>query len=253
MNMQRKIQEKQYNFCYHYLPSFKKGFRLAPIWEWGLQYVASIKFLIEELEKIKFNSLIDIGCGDGRIVRELHDFFPEKSISGIDISKKAIKLACALNPELSFEENNIIRSDVVDRYNVVLLIEVIEHIPPNQLNLFLEKTSNYLLEDGYLILTTPSMNKKLSNKHFQHFSMRQLNELLNPYFEIVRSSYLHNPNKIFKWMMKILYNKWFILNYQRLLNYIFNYYYRNILKDRTGRGHRIYILARKKRKGFTGK
>ena len=244
----QNLQEELYNFPYHYLPSFKDNFQITILWKWGLQYVATIKHLIEELKKIKFNSLLDIGCGDGRIVKELHDYFPDKNISGIDISEKAIRLARALNPELNFEAIDIINTDRTKKHNVVTLIEVIEHIPPDQLDLFIEKTSNFLLEDGFLLLIAPSKSKILSKKHFQHFSKAHLCKLLSPHFDIVRVNYLHNPNRIFKVMMKILYNKWYLLNYQPLLDFIFHYYYKNVFIDKAGRGHRLYVLARKKRK-----
>jgi len=248
MRKQQKIQEEQYKFCYHYLPSFKKGFRLAPVWDYGLQYVATIKFIIEELEKIKFDSLIDIGCGDGRITREIHGHFPNVKIAGIDISKIAIDIAQALNPELIFEENNIINKKKIEKFDIAILIEVIEHINPSRLELFIEKTSEFVSDSGFLLLTTPSKNMKVSAKHFQHFSLKQLFRLLSPYFKVSKSIYLHNPNNIFDLMKKILSNKFFILNYQPLLNYIFNYYYRNIFINKKYRGNGIYILAKKIKK-----
>jgi SAM-dependent methyltransferase len=40
-----------------------------------------------------FSSLIEIGCGEGNLLSRISEKFPEKSVSGIDGSFKAVKLA----------------------------------------------------------------------------------------------------------------------------------------------------------------
>jgi len=241
--LQQSLQEEEYKFPYHYVPSFRDDFRLTFFWKWGYQYAATLKYLIEETGQFEFSSFIDVGCGDGRLIKELCDIYPNKTLKGIDTSKRAIALARALNPGLDFEAVDV--NHCTGKYDVVSLIEVIEHIPTDELDSFLKSALNLLADGGFIILTAPSINKKLSKKHFQHFSQESLCSLLDPYVEIIKMHYLHAPNRLLKLLLKLLYNRYFFLNYQPLLNWIFNYYYRNRFIDFSGQGHRLYVLAKK--------
>jgi len=189
-------------------------------------------------------SLDSIYLCDGRFIKELNRIYPEKTFKGVDVSRKAIALAKAMNPDLDFEANEI--NCLKGRYDVILLIEVIEHIAPSDLESFIRSTASLLKQGGFLILTTPSINKKLSRKHFQHFTPEILSTLLDSHYRINKMHYLHNINHFYKILLKSLYNKYIILNYQPLLSFIFRYYYQNLFIDITGRGHRLYVVAERK-------
>lgn len=236
-----KIQEEEYQFPYHYIPKLEE-FSSHLVWKWGYQYAATINFLLEKLNNTNFLKVLDIGCGDGRLVREVKNKFPDKTVKGIDISQSAINLARTLNPNFEFEVQDIVKeSKIEEKYDVILLVEVIEHIEQNKLKQFLSKAIDYLQVGGYIFITTPSKNKKISKKHFQHFTMNGLVDLLGLKIEILENHFLHNIDKRFSYMTKILYNDYFILNYKPLLNQIFNYYCKNCFEDFSGNGHRLYI------------
>jgi 2-polyprenyl-3-methyl-5-hydroxy-6-metoxy-1,4-benzoquinol methylase len=237
----KKLQEEEYQFPYHYIPKLDE-FSSHLVWKWGYQYVATINFLLEKLIKTNFLDGLDIGCGDGRLVRELTLSFPDKKIKGIDISQSAINLARTLNPHIEFEVQDIIMEcKVKEKYDVIFLIEVVEHIEPNVLKEFISNSIDHLRVGGHIFLTTPSTNKKISKKHFQHFTMNGLVDLLGPKIDILENHYLHNIDKRFSWLLTILYNKYYILNYKPLLNWIFSYYCKNYFEDNSGNGHRLYI------------
>ncbi|MDC0376153.1 class I SAM-dependent methyltransferase [Pelagibacteraceae bacterium] len=56
------------------------------------------RFILNEIKKDdqSIKSIVDVGCGDGRITKELSETFNTKKILGIDYSSKAINLAKAL-------------------------------------------------------------------------------------------------------------------------------------------------------------
>ena len=97
-------QESQYTFPYHYIPSFENGhFCQHLYWSWGLQYIGGIELVLSILAEEPVESLVDIGCGDGRFLREVSMRFPAKTLSGIDNSSRAINLAKAMNPDLNYD------------------------------------------------------------------------------------------------------------------------------------------------------
>ena len=49
--------------------------------------------VIEELKSIKFNSLLDLGCGTGALTKIIAQEFPEVKLSGLDLSDKMIQEA----------------------------------------------------------------------------------------------------------------------------------------------------------------
>ncbi|MCD6441958.1 class I SAM-dependent methyltransferase, partial [bacterium] len=138
----RSIQERQYQFPYHYIPNYRNGFSQTLNWTWGINYVSTLEFLIEKLKKVKFKSLCDIGTGDGRLVKELSEIFPKKEILGIDYSQKAINLAKTLNPTLTFIKADIINDKIGKKFDILTLVEVFEHISLLETNKFIKALYN---------------------------------------------------------------------------------------------------------------
>ena len=77
--------------------------------------------------------------------------------------------------------------------------------------------------------------------------MDGLVDIIGPKIEILENHFLHYMDKRFSFMTRILYNKYFVLNYRPLLNKIFNYYYKNCFEDYSGDGHRLYIKGMKQK------
>lgn len=55
--------------------------------------------IIQALKNIKFNSIVEIGCGAGYNLHKIRENFPKVEIGGIDISKDAIETAKRLLPQ----------------------------------------------------------------------------------------------------------------------------------------------------------
>ena len=116
-NKPQIIQEDEYSFPYHYIPEISdKGFSQIKHWSWGYRYLGGLRVVIDQLNKISFNSLLDIGCGEGRFLREVSQHYPEKTFVGLDYSTKAINLAKAFNPQLDYRCLNILKEEFVERF-----------------------------------------------------------------------------------------------------------------------------------------
>ncbi|MGK0176737.1 MAG: SAM-dependent methyltransferase [Lentimonas sp.] len=181
---QQQIQEDQYEFPYHYVPALEDGnFSLYVYWSWGLNYLSSTEFLLELVRKQEFASLIDVGCGDGRFLKELNHSFPGKALTGVDYSQSAINIAKALNPGLDFRCADI-NNTQLGSFDIDTSIEVIEHIPQEELNRFISSMASLQEPGGYLFLTVPHSNVGVQKKHFQHFSRNSLEQTLGKHYRI---------------------------------------------------------------------
>ena len=179
-------QEAEYDFPYHYIPLARSGSCSQTLhWPWGMRYLAGLELVFSVLSRMEFSSVLDVGCGDGRFLRELRGRWPGVKSLGVDYSEKAIALARALNPSMDFECLDINHYCFNEQYEVITLIEVLEHIPIGDVSRFLESLVSALVKGGSLVLTVPHVNRKLQLKHFQHFSSSHLRDVLSQYFQVI--------------------------------------------------------------------
>lgn len=58
--------------------------------------------LQEAASRFKPESVLDIGCGSGRLLRKAHDYWPEAALCGVDPAQKMLEIARQLTPEARF-------------------------------------------------------------------------------------------------------------------------------------------------------
>jgi SAM-dependent methyltransferase len=247
------IQEKEYIFPYHYIPRFEGGiFAQYMNLNWGFEYLSSMEFIIDLLKEVPFESLIDVGCGDGRFCAEAAKRFPGRRICGVDISERAVSLARALNPELEF-----IRGDISDvsslqdktyknGFDLAVSIEVLEHIKPEEADRFLKNMAAFLKSGGKLLLTVPSVNSPLQEKHYRHFDYAAIEKLLQPYFKIEDVSYINRISLRVTLIRKFFTNRFFIVNSQFFRKMLYRRYCKKHLSAHSRNCKRLVILAGKK-------
>ncbi len=112
-------------------------------------------------------------------MQEIAERFPEKRVCGVDYSERAINLAKGFNPELEFLQIDIVKETIDSKYDLLTLIEVFEHIPPEEADNFVKSLHGMMNDNGILLLTVPHKNKRVSAKHYQHFD----SALLRHYFD----------------------------------------------------------------------
>jgi len=226
-NKTQSIQEEEYSFPYHYIPEIsEEGFSQAKYWSWGYRYLGGLRVVIDQLNKISFNSLLDVGCGDGRFLRELNQLYPGNFFVGLDYSARAINLAKAFNPQLDYRCMNILEEKFVEKFDIVTAIEVLEHIPKNELDTFIDRIIASLKPNSTFILTVPHKNVPLTDKHFQHFTSDSLKELLSNKFSKISFIPFDPNSRFFDNFVRITGSKgnYFIITYKKLLTYCFKLY-----------------------------
>lgn len=248
-----QTQEAEYAFPYHYIPQVNSAkFSSTRHWDWGFRYLGGMQLALDQLAQTPFASLIDIGCGDGRFLREVAGRFPGTRLLGVDASTRAVRLAQALNPEIEYRVLDIVRDGSIEKFEAATLIEVIEHIPPALLPEFVRATADCMCPDGRLVLTVPHRNKPLITKHYQHFTGEQLRELLAPHFHDLRliPFDLRARRTPLMWLTERVLGakgRWWLLTNPRLLYLFYRLYLRRFLYCRDERDcERIAVVATKK-------
>jgi 2-polyprenyl-3-methyl-5-hydroxy-6-metoxy-1,4-benzoquinol methylase len=241
-------QESQYTLPYHYIPSIEDGhFQQHLYWTWGYHYLGAIELVLSILAEEPFESLIDVGCGDGRFLLEVSKRYFGKMLLGVDSSQRAIQLARALNPNLNFECVDICANEQRrDCFTVLTLIEVLEHIPVNSVNNFVLAIAGYQKPGGRLVLTVPHKNKAVQAKHYQHFNRETLTKIIEPYYHIERMLFFDKRSRVFHRIMNgLLGNRFFVLNNRFLLKLLYRTYRKHFFFCSEAKCGRICLVGRK--------
>jgi SAM-dependent methyltransferase len=181
----RSEQEAEYVFPYHFIPAVNgDDFSATRYWSWGVHYLGGMHLVQSVLETLDFESLVDIGCGDGRFLADLRQAYPDAKLTGFDYSARSIGFARAFTPSVDFRVIDIIASPSAEPFDVATLLEVLEHIPPAEAHDFLAAVRRYVKPGGVIILTVPHINSPLIDKHYRHFTSRSLREALEPHFTV---------------------------------------------------------------------
>jgi 2-polyprenyl-3-methyl-5-hydroxy-6-metoxy-1,4-benzoquinol methylase len=173
------FQEAEYYFPYHYIDLASKEFKQIK----AIDYLEKI-FTIIKYSKINSNSnVLDIGCGDGRLIYEIKKH--TSNIIGIDVSEKAINFAKAFNPQIKFIVGDITSKKISleQEFSVITCVDVIEHLPDKKVKQVIDKAYDMLQPDGKLVISVPSTNLKLIPKHYKHYSTSELKKVVSTKFK----------------------------------------------------------------------
>jgi 2-polyprenyl-3-methyl-5-hydroxy-6-metoxy-1,4-benzoquinol methylase len=242
---EQAIQEAEYEFPYHYIPRFEDGnFSQVRKLRWGYEYLSYLRFILARLERVEFASLLDVGCGEGRFLCEVSKRFPNKNLMGIDCSRRALEYARLLNPQVKFTCGDITGEHLfAERFDVITLIETLEHVRPSEIPNFVRGLRDNLKTDGALIVSVPSKNLSLNRKHYQHFNLDSLRAALKPFFTVTEHYFLNRISRWDRLLGKLLVNRYFILNEPRLLNALYRRYEDSLLNALESDGKRICVVC----------
>jgi len=154
-----------------------------------------IKMLKQKIE-LKGN-ILDYGCGNGTMIDYLSKDNPDNKIYGLDFSNDSVEKSIVKNQNNKNVEKIIhfsgIEANFKDNFfDVILLIETIEHLKTDILTNTLNIINKLLKPGGYIVVTTP-FNEDLkahsiycpfcdaAHHHMQHvqsFTIERLSKVL---------------------------------------------------------------------------
>ena len=127
---------------------------------------ARIGSVLSALRACGARRVIDVGCGEGRLLRELVQDRQFEEIAGMDVSVRSLEWASARLhldrlPQALRERVKLFHGSLVYRdarlsgYDAAAVVEVIEHLDPRRLRAF-ERVLFECAAPGTVVLTTPN-------------------------------------------------------------------------------------------------
>lgn len=241
-------QEDEFSFPYHYVVKRSSdGFSQCFNDTWGINYLATIEYLLQRIERESFTSVVDVGCGDGRFTKELRQRFPNRRITGLDYSSQAIALARVMAPGIDFQCVDIMRHSIGEKYDLAVLMEVYEHVSPDICPGFCSSLAALINCGGILYLTVPHVNKNIEYKHYRHFTSDILVQELSRDFELLDLVFIEKRSYIKRLIDRILTNRFFILNNKYVGDRLYVYYKDKLfLAESENSCQRIVVRARRR-------
>jgi SAM-dependent methyltransferase len=121
--------------------------------------------------------ILDIGCGAAPF--SIYAANKGAIVKGIDLSEKAIKENNKAKEYLEMENLSFQNEDFMEYideaiYDLVMLTEVLEHLPNDKLALI--KINSLLKENGHLLMSVPSINAPLHKKYLKKYGRDPFDE-----------------------------------------------------------------------------
>jgi len=248
MTDRRQQQESLYRFPYHYLPQLDEsgGFSRFMALSWGFGYLCCLLEATEEILAEAPASILDVGCGDGRLLSLLAGR-TDAALTGIDNSEKAIALARALNPNGNFIAGDI--DGVNEKHGCVSCLDVLEHIADEEVTGFLDRLGGLVQPGGRLIIGVPSVNRPFSSKHYRHYTEQTLLAQLaaeTRSLTVEKVRHVFNGNdRLFRGYSRLTCNRWWFIGCGFIETLAWRYVWKRLRQAGPATGHQILVTLRR--------
>lgn len=103
-------------------------------------------------------TILDVGCGIGASSASYVEGRSGVTVHGVDISPNNIQVATVLfgGPRLRFSVSDMESPPGEERYDLIALVDMHEHIPRDRWPVFHGTLARSLSDDGTVVMTTPS-------------------------------------------------------------------------------------------------
>lgn len=114
------------------------------------------KLLIDEIKQIKSRkSLLDLGCDDGEVTKDIAIGAGIKEIFGLDLSQERVKEANQRGVKAYQGDISKLLPFKDKQFDVIMSIQTIEHLI--DIDIFLEEAHRILAKGGSVIITTENL------------------------------------------------------------------------------------------------
>jgi SAM-dependent methyltransferase len=144
---------------------------------WEIARVKALKLLLRSILE-KELTVLDIGCGDGYVCRELFQGSAIKHVTALDInlSDDEIREFSARDKDIRYVNDYATISRT--NYDLILLLDVLEHVSDDKIFLR-EITEKNLAAGGSLVITAPMFQALFTSHdaflgHYRRYSLAEL-------------------------------------------------------------------------------
>jgi SAM-dependent methyltransferase len=123
--------------------------------------------------RLQPDSILDVGCGTGVLLEELHARFPKARFGGVDFADATVEVNRATKPWCAFEQLDLGSRALGERFDLVICAEVIEHVQEGDSAL-----DNLVAMTGkHLLITVPTGRRFPTEIAFGHVRHYEINAL----------------------------------------------------------------------------
>lgn len=240
------VQEEQYIFPYHYIPHFSSdgGARRIRVLKWGLEYLCYQYHVLDLIGKLAPSSVLEVGCGDGYFIGALGNKIQERV--GVDFSQRAIGFAKGFHPAVKFHVGDA--AEIKKEFDVVVAIEVLEHIPDPQVGNFLRTLFDRTKTGGHVLICVPSVVLPLNQKHFRHYTKQLLEAQVQDAYsdaELVGTEYICHLPRWIRIYDRITINRFWIIEILSITNFMWRVLWKNYRTGTEKTGRHVISVFRK--------
>jgi len=145
-------------------PKVSHSFKSKPVLR---RYQDTLDILEEHAIQLSGRSVVDVGCGNGMLLKILSENYNISSQTGMEYAEAALQLAKSVNPESRYVVHDI-NFPFKEQYDAVFCTEVLEHIlhPVQAFRNILEMVR----EGGILFITVPNGRVDTYSGHINFWS-----------------------------------------------------------------------------------
>jgi SAM-dependent methyltransferase len=242
-----ELQSSQYSFPYHWVPTDEDGYwSVGRVVSGSYSYLGLMHMVAERVAALDPERLLDFGCGDGRLATSFAAKGTSKVV-GVDLVESAILFARAFGSafdDLTFEVGST-ELLAPASFDVAVAMEVFEHIPDDHLRDVIPALARALDDGGHMVISVPSVNVPLAEKHERHYTPELLDEQMKPHFERTDLRYVHRTPTGPDLLNRLTANRLFLLRHPGLLRALTKRYKKRFMVAGPKNGHHIVATYKK--------
>lgn len=188
----------------------------------------------------KINIILDLGCGDGKILKMFAMQYPKKKFIGFDLSKKNIQVARKENflPNITYIQGDAAkRINVRGKVDLIFSFSVIQYFDLENLEKLIKNSNLIIKNNTHLIhMSIPDVHfRKKMQLVFLHNNLNFRNLLLFP-IRFLKEKFFNKKNKYYEF--SYWYSKSKLISQYRL-------YFSKVICLKSDSWYRFDIVARK--------
>lgn len=128
------------------------------------------RMVMRELRRLRFESLMDVGCGEGTLLAMIAQRYPSTQLAGSEFSRAALALCREQIAQVDLSSLDIVKDDVpVQAYDVIVCVQVLEHVDDDVTAL----RNLQRMARKHVVISVPGGvldDRGRRNGHFRHYT-----------------------------------------------------------------------------------